>query len=151
MRFFSALLILSMAAGLAGCDSIEAPPSWHERFSPEPQVRTYAGEQQAVFEAARAALRQIDFTITRSRAAQGVLEAHSALHAGNSFQGAQQFSMSVKVQASDEPGKTDVSVLLREQEESSFGGATEVPVGQHGLYDSFFAALEQALSPKPAK
>ena len=145
MRLFAAVLILTLPVAFAACDSIEAPPSWQERFSPEPQVRTYAGNQPAVFEAARAALRTIDFTITRSRATQGLLEGHSALHAGSAFEGAQQFFMSVKVRESDEPGKIDVSVLLREQEENSVAGATEVPVAQHGLYDSFFAALEQRL------
>ncbi|HVU23440.1 MAG TPA: hypothetical protein VHE13_04885 [Opitutus sp.] len=145
MRLFTVVLVLSLPVAFAACDSIEAPPSWHERFSPEPQVREFAGDKPAVFDAARAALQGIDFTVSRSRAAQGVLEGHSAVHAGNAFQGAQQYAMSIKVREADEPGRVEVSVLLREQEEGRSGSATEVPVGQHGLYDSFFAALEQQL------
>jgi hypothetical protein len=134
-----------------GCDAINAPRSWRERFAPEPQVRVYDAEQAAVFAAARAALLRMDFTIGRSRPKQGALVALSALHPGDTFGRAQQYSLEVTVRPADEPGRTEVAVLLRQQEESSsFSGATEVPVAQHGLYDSFFAALEAALPAKEA-
>ena len=153
MRCLTAILIVLGSVMLTGCDSIEPIPSWQDRFAPEPQMQVFAGDQQTVFNAARAALDQIDFTVTRARMNQGVLEAHSGLHAGDTFGRAQQYTMSIKIRPADEPGKTEVAVRLRQQEESSsFAGATDRPIAHHGLYDSFFSALKESLSaPSEAK
>jgi hypothetical protein len=49
------------------------------------------------------------------------------------------------------PGRTEVAVLLREQLEGEFkAGATNEALRTHGLYDSFFEALDKALKDPPA-
>jgi hypothetical protein len=139
---FSALII---TMGLmTGCDSMSEHV--RERLEPaQPQVRTYAASQPLIFSAAEKALRQIDFRVTRTRAAQGILNGLSHIESGESFGKGRQYAMNVTVTQLDS-GETEVAAVLREQEESaSFSGATDIPLRQHGLYDSFFAALEAAL------
>jgi len=147
------LFIVSIALGalaLAGCESGDSLPTRiRERFEPvQPKIRVFDADQRTVFDAAQVAMRRIDFQVSRARAVEGVVSGHSGLRSGESFGTAQQFSLEVHLQ-SVEPGKTEVSVVLREQEESSsFAGATDIPVREHGLYDAFFGQLEQVLREK---
>ena len=159
MRPLIFLLVASLGFAFAGCESGGAlPDRMRDRFNaPQPKTQTVEGDQKAVFEAAQSALRRLDFQISRSGLAQGIVNGHSRLQASDSFGKARQYTLEIRVH-SYEPGKTDVSVVLREQEESSsFAGATDLPIREHGLYSSFFAALEQALkdragsSAEPAK
>jgi hypothetical protein len=145
MRVFT-LTILSLAFALAGCDSV---PSLSERFDPvPPQTRIYKAERAAAFDAARHAMEQIDFKVTRSGEAQGIVDGLSRVETGNSFQGARQYAMDVRLSDAS-PGHTAVAVLLRQQDEStSFAGATDKPVREHGLYGTYFAAFEHELGQK---
>lgn len=132
---------------LAGCESGSVMPNrMRERFAaPQPKVRTFEADQPVVFEAAKSALRQLDFQVSRSGMAQGILNGYSRLQAGDGFGKARQYVMEIQLQ-SYEPAKTEVAVVVREQEESSsFAGATDLALKEHGLYESFYAALEQAL------
>lgn len=131
----------------AGCDSVGSfPGRVQERFeAPQPKQRLYTAEQKAVFEAAQRAMRRIDFVVSRAGAAAGVIKAHSPLRTTNAFGKARQYSFEVHVQTFG-PGETQVSAVLREQEESeSFAGATDIPLREHGLYESFFGELEKEL------
>lgn len=150
MRNVLALLFGVTILGLVGCDSVESLPTRvRERFeAPQPKIRVYTSEQRPVFDAALRAVKTIGFVVGRSGAAQGIVKAHSPLRASDGFGKARQHAIEVKVE-SFEPGKTQVSVLLREQEESeSFAGATDIPLREHGLYESYFAALEAGLGLK---
>jgi len=141
MRSFL-LPLLCLAFVVAGCDSV--PTRVRERFeAPQPQVRTYAADQRAVFDAAVVALKTIDFEISRSRPNQGILAAHSRIQASDAFSGeARQYTFDLTVALND-AGQVDLSALLRQQDESAaFAGATNIALRQHGLYDAFFAALE---------
>jgi hypothetical protein len=140
-------LLLLLCLGLfvaAGCDSVTEHV--RERFAaPQPQVRTYAAEPRAVFDAAVHALKGIDFEVSRARAAQGVIQAHSRIMAGDSFSDTRQYTFDIAI-SRDDAGQTGVSAVLKQQDESAaYAGATNLPVKQHGLYDSFFAALEREL------
>ena len=143
---FPTLLILSLAFVLAGCDSV---PSMSERFEPVlPQARVYQAERAAVFEAAQRAMKEIDFKVTRYGLAQGVVDGLSRVQTANSFQGARQYALEVRL-SEPSPGHTEVSVLLRQQDESaSFAGATDKPLREHGLYGAYFAAFEHELGQK---
>jgi hypothetical protein len=156
MKRASILLSALISFFVSGCESGSVVPSrMRERFQPaQPKTQIFQGEQPAVFEAARAALRRLDFQTTRAGAAQGLLNAHSRLQASDAFGKARQYVIEVRVRAL-EPGSTEVSAVLREQEESSsFAGATDLVLKEHGLYTSFFAAVEQVLrqqnNPDPA-
>lgn len=144
------LMLVGGALLFAGCESTDSMSTRvRDRFhAPEPKEQSFEAERAEVFEAARAALRRLDFQISKAGVAQGILSAHSRLHASDSFGKARQFVMEVRLH-SYEPGKTDVAVVLREQEESaSFAGATDLVLREHALYGSFFAALKEALQEK---
>ena len=80
---------------------------------------------------------------------QGVIEGISQIQGTDTLSGARQFTMEIHVR-SYEANTTEVSVFLRIQEESAaFSGATDLPLKDHALYDSFFTALQQALQGKP--
>jgi len=143
----SVIVALSSLA-FAGCESgSDAMPSrMRERFQPaQPKVQVFDAERPAVFEAALKAMRELDFQVSRSGMSQGMIDAHSRLHSAGTFGKARQYTMEVRLE-SYEPGKTEVAGVVREQEESaSFAGATDLVLREHGLYGSFFDALERAL------
>jgi hypothetical protein len=144
---FAAVLLATI-----GCESVDTVPTRvRERFEPpRPQVRTFEVNSRAVFGAAVVAFRRIDFRVVRSGAAQGTISALSRIQPGGSFGTGRQYAMDVHVRAV-EPDRTEVSVLLREQEEStSFAGATDLPVREHGLYGSYFDAIARELASVPA-
>ncbi len=143
-------LIATIVLGVAGCESGDSfKEHISQRLAPQPKVQTFAGDQHVVFEAALAALKSIDFRVTRSGAAQGVIEGISQIQGTDTLSGARQFTMEIHVR-SYEANTTEVSVFLRIQEESAaFSGATDLPLKDHALYDSFFTALQQALQGKP--
>ena len=147
LRRLLLLILASLSLALAGCESGSAMPArMRERFAaPQPKIQSFEGDQSTVFAAAKSALRLLDFQVTRAGMAQGILNAHSRLQPGDSFGKARQYTMEVRLQ-SYELGITEVAVVVRQQEESaSFAGATDLVVKEHGLYDSFFAALSQSL------
>ena len=147
VRTLAFFMLVAGALLLAGCESRGSMSTrMRDRFqAPEPKVQVFEAGREEVFEAARAAMRQLDFQISKAGVAQGILNAHSRLHASDSFGKARQFGMEVRFH-SYEPGKTEVAVVLREQEESaSFAGATDLVLREHALYGSFFSALEEAL------
>ncbi len=146
MRAFLVLLLTFGSIAFTGCESADLPPRLRERFeAPQPKIREYQAEQKEVFEAARRAMKRIDFTVSRAAGAQGVIRAHSGLRSGEAFGIARQNALEVKID-SFTPGVTQVAVVVREQEESEgFRGATDIAVREHGLYGSYFAALEAEL------
>lgn len=147
------ILLLLAAVSLfafSGCDSVgSASQRMRERFdAPQPKTRVFEADARAIFEAARLAVRRIDFQVSRAAFAQGIITGHSSLRAGDTFGKARQMSIEVRLRPDGE-GKTELAVVLREQEESaSFAGATDLPLREHALYDAYFAAVEQALRDK---
>jgi len=138
--------LLGLVLGVAGCESGDAI-SEHisERIAPQPKTQTFDGDQRVVFDAAVAAVKAIDFRVTKAGAAQGLVQGISDIMGANTAGGARQFTIEVRVRSYD--AKTsEVAVLLRIQEESqAFSGATDLPLKDHALYESFFEALQQAL------
>jgi hypothetical protein len=141
------ILLAAISLTLSGCDSVDAASHrMRERFdAPQPKTRIFEADNRAVFEAARVAVKRLDFQVSKAAFAQGIIKGHSSLRSSDTFGKARQLSIDVALRSYD-TGKTEVSVQLREQEEStSFAGATDLPLREHALYDSYFAALEQAL------
>jgi hypothetical protein len=148
MRSCFFLGCLAVLLATAGCESMDTVPTRvRERFeAPQPQVRTYEVNARTVFNAAVVAARRIDFRVLRSGAAQGTITAISRIQPGGSFGTGRQYAIDVHVRAV-EPDRTEVAVVLREQEEStSFAGATDIPVREHGLYGSYFDAIARELA-----
>ena len=138
---------LALAFLFTGCDSVSSRIS--ERFEGvPPKTRSYPVGQKIVFEAAQQAVRRIDFQLSRTAVAQGIVDGISRIQPGDAFSEARQHSIEVRLH-SFEAESTQVEVLVREQQESAaFAGATNIPLREHGLYDAYFAALEQVLREK---
>lgn len=135
---------LLLAGAFAGCEGV--PTRITERFTPVPaQTRPVDGAYKDVFFAAQVALKKIDFTLSRTAQAQGIVDGHSRVMPGSSFGDNRQYTIEVRIREMG-PLSTDVSVLVHRQQEGDFkAGATNEALRDHGLYDSFFAALSQSL------
>lgn len=144
------LAMLSLSFLFGGCDSVSERISQRFEVVP-PKNRSYHADGKVVFDAAQLAVRRIDFQLSRTAAAQGIVEGISRIQGGDSFSDARQHTIEVRLRSA-EAGTTQVDVLIKEQQESTdFKGATNIALRDHGLYDSFFAALEQALREKGLK
>lgn len=144
MRAFSILGLCSLALLFAGCEAVSNRVE--QRFKPvAPQVKDYAKPSRDVFEAAQHVFKTMDFVVTRAGQAQGVMEAHSRLLPGAEFGSHRQFVFKVRFTTLD-PAVTRVTALLqRDEDDSAAAGANSEDLSVHGLYDSFFAALQQQL------
>ncbi len=135
-----------LIAGLffSGCESISARMA--ERFDTvPPQTREYMADQKALFQAVQKALKRMDFAVTRSALAQGIVEAKSSIRDTASFGAGRQFIFEIRLHGADAQS-THVDVRLTELLEGDFKvGATGKTLRVHGLYDSFFAQVDQAL------
>lgn len=146
------LLILAGCLAFAGCESVrnDFGAGVREKFSgPVYQRRVVEAEQQAVFDAARVALEQLGFRITRAGAAQQVIDGVSGLASDDRLRGARQRTAKVRFAAVPEGG-VEVSVLFTEVVEDDFsagaGRAAETTLRDHPLYEVFFSALNARLA-----
>jgi hypothetical protein len=135
----------------AGCDAI--PSRVQDRFSAiPPKTQVVGGAQREVFYAAQGALKKMDFQLSRTAEAQGIVNGFSRIRSGDGPRESRQYSFEIRLNGLG-PVETEVSVLLREQIEGgvSLGiGATDQPLRQHGLYDAFFATLKKTLADRSA-
>lgn len=131
-------------AGLTGCETISEGLSGSLTNVP-PQARQFDADERQVFFAAQLALKQMDFVLTRTAQAQGIVEGRSHLRDTAVFGAARQFSARVRIRGI-EGASTEVAILIHEQSEADFkGGATNRALREHGLYDSFFEHLTRIL------
>ena len=129
---------------LVGCESL--PDRMRERFTTvAPKTQLFTANKRTVFAAGLAAAKQIGFTLQRSSESKGTISAYSRVRPGDLVRAAQQFSFTIKLtQITDT--STEVALLLSELTEADLRiGGGESPLREHGLYASYFAALEQIL------
>lgn len=140
-----AFLLLGAILCVAGCSTVTE--RMNQRFSTAaPQERVFQHEEERVFAAARAALHELGYEITRSGAAQGLIDAESRRLPTEQFGASQQFVLEVRLRSVD-PGVTTVTALLRQVTEGDFAaGASGQPLREHGRYDIFFDLLEKKLA-----
>lgn len=149
IRRFATVFCVTVALvfGLVGCASVKTRVA--ERFSaPAYVTQTYAADSRTVFDAATAAVTQLNFRITRSGAAQGVIEGVSGLQSDDRLRGTVQRTIKVRL-ATNTEGKTEAGVLFTEIVEDDFntgaGQGIETPLRNHPLYEAFFERLATAL------
>jgi hypothetical protein len=144
MKLTSLILVLGLGLVLTGCESISERMS--ERFgTTAPQTRAFPSDQKTVFYAAQKALRRMDFVLTRTAQAQGIVNARSGIRDTAVFGAGRQFTFEIRLHGADATS-TQVDVTLTELLEGDFkAGATGKTLRTHGLYDSFYEQLEQAL------
>ncbi len=145
MRFPFLLAALIALLALTGCDSL--PTRLSDRFAnAAPQEREIEADRSVVFQATQLAFKKIGFTVDRALEAQGIVVARSNLRSDDAFVGVRQYEMDVKVREFGE-GASKIAIRLQEQVEGEVkAGATSHVLREHGLYDSFFAALDASLA-----
>jgi len=144
------LLLAAIALAVSGCESgSKFQTAFRERISPTFRSHVVKAEQKSAYEAARVAVKKMNFTFTSGGAAQGKLEAISALQTGEGPRAARQVSLSVKL-APAANGGTEVSAMFFEILENDFnkrdGTGTSTPMPDSPLYDVFFRHLDAALA-----
>jgi hypothetical protein len=144
--------VFAVCLAVTGCESVrnDLGAGVREKFSgPTYQRRVFAGEPRVVFDAARSAVEQLGFRITRAGAAQQVIEGLSGLASDDRLRGSRQRTVKVRL-ASTPEGGVEVAVLFTEVVEDDFsagaGRATEVTLREHPLYAAFFDALNGGLT-----
>ena len=144
---FRLSLLLLLGLAISGCESVSG--RMQAKFSPvPPKVRMVAADRHSVYAAAQLAAKQMEFVVQRRSEADGFIEASSRIRPGDSVHSAQQFILEVQLRE-DADGRTEVALRLFELREGY--GATDSgreQLREHGLYDSYFAALEQILRGK---
>ena len=148
MKHLLAPVLLLAALAFSGCESM--PGGSGGRPGPAPdRVRTFAGDPRAVYDAARAALGQMDFKVTGGGPAQGRIEGVSKLSPGGTLRSTRQISISVRILEVAE-GSCEVSVVLKELIEADSydrqGFATESSLRDTPYYVVFFNYLGLALA-----
>ncbi len=147
-RLFCLLSLLSLVF-LAGCESLESRV--RDRFTDvPPKTQTVDGDTRAVYYAAQAAFKRLDFNLTRSSVGDLRVEAASRINTSVAFADSRQLVAQVTI-ASVGPTQSEVSMRLTEQVEAQgLGGPNERPLREHGFYETYFAVLQQVLSEQKA-
>ncbi len=142
--FWLGFLLVISGLYFTGCESISTRMA--ERFDTvPPQTREYMADQKSIFQAVQKALKRMDFLVTRSALAQGIIEAKSSIRDTSTFGAGRQFIFEIRLHGADAQS-THVDVRLTDLLEGDFkAGATGKTLRVHGLYDSFFAQVDQAL------
>lgn len=145
LRAVVALALAALLLVQPGCESVSSRVS--ERFAPvPPQTRMVQASAEQAYVGVQQALRRMNFTITRTAAAQGRVEGRSRILPASSMGGAQQLLVEITL-AGPAAGPTEVAMRLTEVVEGDFqAGPTQRPLPTHGTYDMFYAVLERVLS-----
>lgn len=146
---FRLTALVVIAFSFTACESVSSRvQSRFEKVDPHTQV--FAGTQREVFYATQGVLKGMDFQVSRTGEAQGIVNAFSRIRAGDGPREARQYTLEVRINNFG-PTETQVALLVREQIEGGLSGtvgATDQPLKQHGLYEVFYANLKQALAAK---
>lgn len=128
------------------------PAPLREKFTPTYHTTVVPADQRKTYEAARAALKAMDFRFERGGPAQGRITAIGGVSTTNDLRSARQLSVEVRLTQVQEG--TEVAALFSNIQEDDFdkhpGMGTSMPVRESGIYDAFFQHIHDALK-TPAK
>lgn len=132
---------------LAGCETMGE--RLRDKFGPAPsRMQTYEADQIRTYEAAMAVVGQLGFRVLRRGAAQGQIDAVSAMRTDDAFRGARQLDMKIRLEPTLDGG-TEVRVtlteLIQDDYNKSSGMGMAVPLRDKPVYEVFFRQLGQAL------
>jgi hypothetical protein len=150
-RPFIPAALIALVLGLSGCESLsDATSSVREKLAAreEPRTHSYTTPQRATYEAARVAVVEMGFKVTRGGAAQGELDAVSDVSSNDTLRGSRQITLKLRLRPALDGG-TDASILLQEIIESDSSGrpgmGTATPLRDTPLYEVFFRTVQQKL------
>lgn len=128
------------------------PSNVREKFSPTYHTHLVSADHRKAYDAAKAALKGMDFRFLSGGPSQGKLSAINGLVASNDLRSARQLMLDVKL--TTVPEGTEIAALFSEVVEDNFdkhpGMGTSMPVRESGIYDVYFQNVEAALA-APAK
>ena len=143
--------LAALAIGAAGCSSVRdmLPARMQQRLEGTPeQVREVPGEPREVFDRARAALDEMNFTLMRGGPAQGRIEALGGVQ--SDLRGARQLKL-VATFDPGLPGSTRVGLtffeIIEGDAQRSPGLATEAVIADTPLYAIFLRQLGYVAEP----
>jgi len=152
VKNISLILLVTLALGFAGCETVRNDV--RERFAaPQYQAKVVSVDTHKAYEAARTALKQMNYTFERGGPAQGLIHAYGTVDA--SVAGgpgtARQVYMDVKISVAIEGG-SKIEVLFSRMVEDDFnkrpGQGTVSPLRDSPLYEVFFSHIDAALKTK---
>lgn len=140
-----ALVLLAGALLPAGCESMSTRMT--ERFTKvPPHTRIFAADQRTVYFAAQLAVKNAGLLLGRTAIADWIINGYAPIRTGNATRDARQTTIEIRL-FETESLETRVEVLVWDHVEGSFpGGVSEQALREHGLYESYFAALQQVLA-----
>lgn len=149
----SSFLPLALAlTAFSGCSTVkdsQIGESVREKFS-GPQYHTYVihADQRRTYDAAKAALRPMDFRFLNGGPNQGKISAINGISSDNNMRSAYQVSLDVRLNPVVDG--TEVAALFSHISEDDsvkrLGTATIDPIRENGIYDNYFAHIEEALA-----
>jgi hypothetical protein len=144
------LLLLGLVLLAAGCESMSARVQ--ERFATvEPHTHVYAESMKSVYGAAVQAVKNSGLLLGRKSFQDGRIEGYAPIRSGDETKDTRQTTIQVRV-IEVGVGQTRVELLVFEHTEGAFpGGVSEQALRDHGLYETYFAALQQVLDGSVSK
>ncbi len=149
----SALLALA-AAGLGGCAVADAAGQAVQRRLQDPAVeRVVPGAPRDVYGSLRAVVTRLGYRVVRGSAAQGELEAVSAVGAGADPGSSRQLVLRIRLTAGEAGTTVRVRVAdVREADSSRRAGhATEVPLPPGPRHEALLAELARELTAQKSR
>ncbi len=150
MNAFVRLMFLLSVVLVAGCESTSFSDRLRARFSAAPaQVETYDVNSRDAYFAAQAAFKRLDYQLLKSDLGRLQIEAGSRINRSPVFRDSRQLIALVEIVPLG-PDRSEVSLRLREQlEGDDLGGPSELPLKEHGFYQTYFAVLKQVVKETP--
>lgn len=153
MKNIYLFLLVALALGFAGCETVRNDVK--ARFAtPEYKVKVVTVDQHKAYDAARAALKKMNFTFERGGPAQGIIHAFGPLDASQAGAPgtARQVLFDAKISTAIEGG-TKIEILFSRMVEDDFnkrpGQGTMLPLREDSRYEIFFGYVDEALKAKP--
>lgn len=144
LRFLPATLVVAFAFLAGGCAS-----DLSERFSPSPFVHDYEAPFSEVFPAAQRALKAMNYQVSRTSSADGLIRGHTGVRNDGTYQSATQRSVKMLVHEIATGGAHIELWISSSQEDRSKSGAVysgETPVRDQVAYDAIFFEIERQIT-----
>jgi uncharacterized protein YndB with AHSA1/START domain len=144
-RYLLSVSLLSMAL-FGGCQAVSDSMSSH--FNAAPVERTIAAPRERTFQAALEALKAMSYTVQRSRAKEGLIDATGKIATESGFRTAQQYTVHIEIEATAD-GQSLVRMAARELSEEQTASGTvnrsDRPIPLGAPHHRFFDELQRHL------
>ena len=138
------LLLFAVAVLVAGCESMSTRIAGRFTKVP-PHARIFAADKKMVYYAAQTAVRKAGLRLGRTSIAQRSIDGYAPVRSGTATSDARQTTIEIRL-FETETLDTRVELLVWEHTEGGFPGSVSgQALREHGLYEIYYAALQQVL------